>query len=39
MAGQTKRGTSVVLVKRHEEYGDVFDTCVDEMKSLPMPMY
>ncbi|XP_068746148.1 H/ACA ribonucleoprotein complex subunit 2-like protein [Montipora capricornis] len=37
-ASQTKRPTSIVLVKSHEDFKDHYKQCLDEVKSLPLPL-
>lgn len=37
-ASQTKRPTSIVLVKSHEDFEDNYKECFSEVKSLPLPL-
>eukprot|EP00118_Oscarella_pearsei_P025091 m.307488 g.307488 ORF g.307488 m.307488 type:complete len:155 (+) comp42347_c0_seq1:291-755(+) len=37
-ASQTKRPTSIVLVKKHEEYEENYTACLDEVSGLPLPI-
>lgn len=37
-ASQTKRPTSIVLVKSHEDFEDNYRECFSEVKSLPLPL-
>lgn len=37
-ASQTKRPTSIVLVKSHEDFKDNYTECFSEVKSLPLPL-
>eukprot|EP00795_Rhopilema_esculentum_P012392 gene12392-3050_t len=38
LASQTKRPTSVVLVKENEAYKEYYKDCYSEMDSLPLPL-
>ena len=35
MAMGVKRCTLIVLIRRHEEYGKLYDECYEEVKHLP----
>ena len=37
-ASQTKRPTSIVLVKSHEDFQENYTECLSEVKSLPLPL-
>ena len=37
-ASQTKRPTSIVLVKSHDDIQDSFGECLSDIKSLPIPL-
>ncbi|XP_065184404.1 H/ACA ribonucleoprotein complex subunit 2-like protein [Sycon ciliatum] len=37
-ASCTKRPTSIVLIKRHDEFAEGYDECQEGMKALPPPL-
>ncbi|XP_009079456.1 PREDICTED: H/ACA ribonucleoprotein complex subunit 2, partial [Acanthisitta chloris] len=37
-AGGSKRPTSVILIKPHEEYQEIYDECLEEVSALPLPL-
>lgn len=37
-ASQTKRPTSIVLVKSHEDFQENYTECLSEVTSLPLPL-
>jgi ribosomal protein L7Ae-like RNA K-turn-binding protein len=37
-SSQTKRPTSVVLVKKHKDFEDHYEKCYKELKDLPLPI-
>jgi len=37
-ASQTKRPTSIVMVKSHEDFKENYGECLSEVKSLPLPL-
>uniref|UniRef100_A0A1A8QXV7 H/ACA ribonucleoprotein complex subunit 2 n=2 Tax=Nothobranchius TaxID=28779 RepID=A0A1A8QXV7_9TELE len=34
----SKRPTCVILIKRHEDYQDAYDECLEEVSTLPKPL-
>ena len=37
-ASGSRRPTCMVLIKKHDDYEDLFDQCEEELKGLPLPI-